>query len=221
MLANLRQRLTYANIMATLAVFISLGGSSYAVVKINGKNIKNRTIAGTKLKNNTVGGKQVNEATLGRVPSAARAESAASADRATTSDNATNAGTLDGIDSTNFLSSAPPEPYHEVGAPGEPPFATGWSNTGGTTATAAFFKDPFGVVHLKGDITRTGGAITIFKLPEGYRPTKSVCFPTFRYQPTQVAGYNCILDNGELEQSSNAGDGGYLLDGVSFRAGAG
>ena len=36
MLAKLRSRLTYANVMSTLAVFIALGGSSYAAVTING-----------------------------------------------------------------------------------------------------------------------------------------------------------------------------------------
>ena len=47
-------RLSYANVMATIAVFLALGGSAFAVSKINGKNIKNHTIAGKKLKNNTL-----------------------------------------------------------------------------------------------------------------------------------------------------------------------
>ena len=32
MIDKLRQRLTYANVMSTLAVFIALGGSSYAAL---------------------------------------------------------------------------------------------------------------------------------------------------------------------------------------------
>jgi hypothetical protein len=75
----LRSRLTYSNVMATVAVFIALGGTGYAASKINGKNIKARTIAGTALKNNTITGRQVNEAKLGKVPLAGHADSADSA----------------------------------------------------------------------------------------------------------------------------------------------
>jgi hypothetical protein len=50
MLSRIRPRLTYANVIATLALFVALGGSGYAAVQINGKVIKNGTIAGPKLK---------------------------------------------------------------------------------------------------------------------------------------------------------------------------
>ena len=70
--AKLRRRLTFANVVSVVALFVALGGSSYAAVKLNGKNIKNRTIAGAKLKNNTVTGTQVNEGALGPVPNADR-----------------------------------------------------------------------------------------------------------------------------------------------------
>ena len=53
-LHRLRKRLTYANVMSTLAVFIALGGSSYAAFTINGATIKNRSIAGKKLRHNTL-----------------------------------------------------------------------------------------------------------------------------------------------------------------------
>ena len=33
----IRSRLSYANVMSTLAVFIALGGSSYAAVTLNGR----------------------------------------------------------------------------------------------------------------------------------------------------------------------------------------
>ena len=93
MLAKIRSRLTYANVMATIAVFIALGGSSYAAVKINGKNIKNRTVAGTKLKNDTLTGTQINEGTLGTVPLAANADRAGSAG---------SADQVDGLDSQDL-----------------------------------------------------------------------------------------------------------------------
>jgi hypothetical protein len=64
---RIRPHLTYANVVATLALFIALGGSSYAVSKISGSQIKDRTIAGKKLKRNTLGGTRIKESRLGTV----------------------------------------------------------------------------------------------------------------------------------------------------------
>ncbi len=41
--------------VALVALFIALGGTGYAAIKINGKNIKNGTVSGKKLKNRTLG----------------------------------------------------------------------------------------------------------------------------------------------------------------------
>ena len=40
MLDSLRGRLTYANAMASVAVFIALGGSSYAAVMLTNNSVK-------------------------------------------------------------------------------------------------------------------------------------------------------------------------------------
>ena len=74
MLTNLRQRLTYANVMSTLAVFIALGGSSYAALTINGSSIENRSIPAKKLKRNSITNREVRESRLSRVPRAKRAD---------------------------------------------------------------------------------------------------------------------------------------------------
>jgi hypothetical protein len=66
--------MTYANVMSTLAVFIALGGSSYAAVRISGANIKNRSIAAKKVKANSLTGREVRETRLARVPHAAEAD---------------------------------------------------------------------------------------------------------------------------------------------------
>jgi hypothetical protein len=71
----LRKRLTYANVMSTLAVFIALGGSSYAAFTIDGSAIKNKSISGKKLRHNTLTGAQIKESKLARVPRAKRADS--------------------------------------------------------------------------------------------------------------------------------------------------
>ncbi len=73
-LDTLRKRLTYANVMSTLAVFIALGGSSYAALTISGSAIKNRSIPGKKLRHNTLTGLQIKESRLGRVPRARDAD---------------------------------------------------------------------------------------------------------------------------------------------------
>jgi hypothetical protein len=73
-LQGLRKRLTYANVMSTLAVFIALGGSSYAAFTISGSEIKNRSIAGKKLRKNTLTGVHIRESRLARVPHAKTAD---------------------------------------------------------------------------------------------------------------------------------------------------
>ena len=40
----LRRHLSYANVMATVAVFIALGGSSYAALKITGADVRNGSL---------------------------------------------------------------------------------------------------------------------------------------------------------------------------------
>lgn len=84
------------NGVALLALFVALGGSSYAAVKVNGKNIRDRSVTGAKLKPDTLTGKQVREATLATVPAAqmaARASAADSADKAAAATKATSADT--------------------------------------------------------------------------------------------------------------------------------
>ena len=92
-LNSIRRRLTYANVMSTLAVFIALGGSSYAAVKLNGSSIKDRTIAGKKLRHNTLTGRQIRESRLGTVPYAR------------------NAGRLDGITAAGLKIRCPSDTF--------------------------------------------------------------------------------------------------------------
>jgi hypothetical protein len=70
----LRRRLTYANVMATAAVFIALGGSSYAALTITGADVRNGSLSYRDLKKNTLGGSRVKESRLGKVPRAGNAD---------------------------------------------------------------------------------------------------------------------------------------------------
>lgn len=73
MLRALRDRLTYANVMATLALFVALGGSSYAVSKIDGNDIRKHSLTGAHFKRNSIGGRAIKERSLGAVPRARNA----------------------------------------------------------------------------------------------------------------------------------------------------
>lgn len=104
---QIRSRLTYANVMASLAVFLVLGGG--AAFAALGKNtvgakqlkknavttakIKKNAVTTAKIKKDAVTGAKVKESTLGTVPSAANADNATNATNAT---NAGNASTVNG-----------------------------------------------------------------------------------------------------------------------------
>lgn len=102
----INRRPTAATVISCTALFVALGGTSYAAVTLDGKDLKNRSVAaskvktrtltGTQVKNDGLTGKQIKESTLGTVPSAKAADAATratQADRATTADKATTADT--------------------------------------------------------------------------------------------------------------------------------
>jgi hypothetical protein len=70
----LRRRLTYANVMATLAVFIALGGSSYAALTVTGRTVKNGSLTFRDLRRDTLGGSRIKESLLGTVRRARNAD---------------------------------------------------------------------------------------------------------------------------------------------------
>jgi len=99
--SRLRRHLSYANAMASIAVFLALGGVTYAASSINGNNITKRTVGANKLKNGTLTSKQVKqnaltgsvieESSLATVPAAQTAVSAQTAASATTAASAVSA----------------------------------------------------------------------------------------------------------------------------------
>lgn len=87
---TVRKKITYANVIASLALFIALGGVSWAAVKlpknsvstkqlkknsVTTTKIKRNAVTGAKVKRNTLSGADINEASLGKVPSASSADS--------------------------------------------------------------------------------------------------------------------------------------------------
>lgn len=54
MLRRLRSRLSYANVVASLALFIALGGSSYAALSLTGKDVMNNSLTGADIKRSSI-----------------------------------------------------------------------------------------------------------------------------------------------------------------------
>jgi hypothetical protein len=53
LLAGIRSRLSYANVMATIAVFIALGGVTWAAATINGRDVINNSLTGKDIKDHS------------------------------------------------------------------------------------------------------------------------------------------------------------------------
>ena len=79
-----RQGWSYTNVMSTVAVFIALGGSSYAALEIKSADIANNSVRGVDVRNrslkerdvkrNALSGRSIRESRLGRVPRARDAD---------------------------------------------------------------------------------------------------------------------------------------------------
>ena len=46
----MRTRITYANVMATLALFLTLGGTAMAAITITGRNVADRSLTSADVK---------------------------------------------------------------------------------------------------------------------------------------------------------------------------
>jgi hypothetical protein len=98
MLHRVRPRVTYANVTATLALFLALGGGAYAAATLPARSvgskqlkknavirakIKRNAVNGSKVSNNSLTGDDVLESSLGDVPTADHATSSGALDKAT------------------------------------------------------------------------------------------------------------------------------------------
>jgi hypothetical protein len=123
-------RPTPALIVAVVALFMALGGTSYAALKITGKNVANSTLTGADVKNksleekelkpDTLTGSRINEATLGSVPHAINADNAVNAQTAA---KAADADKLGGLGATDFMRNIPRA--YEANISGTNDFPTG------------------------------------------------------------------------------------------------
>ena len=70
MLERFRQKLTYANVVATLALFIALGGSAYAIGagSIGSREVRDNSLRSRDVRKNALTGVDINERTLRTSP---------------------------------------------------------------------------------------------------------------------------------------------------------
>jgi hypothetical protein len=176
----------------------------------------------------------------GAVTTSALAPGAVTTSALAASAKAPDADKLDGRDSTDFVGHA--EGYHVVGAAGEPPFLTAnqaasqqnldgacpggsaaWSVYGDGYTTPAFYRDPFGTVHLSGLVTGGVFRCAIFQLPPGYRPAERDVFSVLNDNQLgriDIERATAVSAAGVVVPRSFGGTNTFVsLSGVTFRCG--
>jgi hypothetical protein len=200
----------YANVVSTLCLFIVLGGGAYAASKL-----KNNSVSTAKIRNAAVTDTKLADGAVTETKISSSAQAALRAGPA--------GGALVGSYPNPRL--APPEAIHEVTGFGNCNSSTAWENeqiVNPNFPKVGFFRDPFGVVHLRGAVScpglAPGASEGIFTLPAGYRPPLAEIFSAAgEAGPTevQVASNGLVIFQGT---GANPGANGFLtLDGVTFR----
>lgn len=120
-----------------------------------------------------------------------------------------------------------PEPWHFVGATGEPAFLNGWTNNSGGYEPTRFYKDPYGQVHVQGHILApaSGMGIAVFVLPVGYRPANAIegSSVMFTGGSNTIGRFQISATTGEVRVYSTTNtappaSAQYTLNNIHFRA---
>jgi hypothetical protein len=206
----IRRKVTFANVIAAMALFIALGGLAVAAGlpknSVGSKQLKKNAVTAVKVKKHTLTGKQINLAKLGTVPAATQAIHAASADAL-----------------------PPAEAIHLIGSAGNPPFENGAkaapSESGISIQPPAYYRDQIGIVHLEGvvDLSEVTTPI-LFRMPAGLRPAAGqlAFFPSAPEGGTVIIGGSGVASGGidlggSVLASPGSGNKFVTLSGVNYR----
>ena len=175
------RRPSVPTVISLIALFVALGGTSYAVIKLPAKSVGNR-----ELKTNAVTSAKIRPRAVGR---ADLAPSARIGQR----------GPRGGIGPQGQAGDAvAPESWKALSLQG------GWTDYGAGYAAGAYRKDARGRVYLRGLVT-SGAPLAqgsvIATLPAGYRPSARMIFG----DPTGGPGGRVdVAANGEIQWISGA-----------------
>lgn len=227
---RIRAHLTYANVAATLAVVIALGGTTYAVAgQMAGEKVikacvvkKGANKGDVRITKKTCASNEKSVSWNQTGPAGATGP-AGSPDTAAQvlAKLATVDGSGSGLDA-DTLDGLGADVWHTVGGAGEPAFQNGWVNFGGTQPVVEFTKDATGVVHVRGAVKNgtvnpdpTG---TVFTLPVGYRPNTEyqyIAAMTTNGSNVMTPGWVAVDDSGGVRVG--VGNNAFVALDISFR----
>jgi hypothetical protein len=190
-------RPSFPTVISLIALFVALGGTSYAVIRLPASSVGNR-----QLKTNAVSGSKIRPRAVSRSDLAPSARTGTRGPRGP-------AGPAGAPGAT-----AAPESWQPL------QLINSWSRYGGDYGAPSYRKDAMGRVYLRGLIKRAGGPTNgpLAVLPSGCRPAVRLLLEAMTGSTTDAAGRLDISPSGEITWISGlAGDPNYTsLDDISF-----
>jgi hypothetical protein len=237
MLERLRPRSVY-DVLAAIACFgVLAGGTAYAANTIGTDDVIDESLTGADIKgkatpfvDGTLTGQDIRNLTILNADLASQSLSRSKIQNGAINGIKVEDDSLTGADIDEATLALGAEPWHEVPAPGfafgacEGSFGTPWSNFDPSgNSTAAVFRDPIGIVHLKGTVKCSAGpdaGASILTLPAGYRPALVENFPSIGndggIQTISVSQTAGAVNLATGAANVAAGEALYL-DGISWR----